>query len=251
KRNGNLPQVWKERLELLGVDWEEAKNLKWRQRFEELKQYNAKHGTCEVRVRAASQKKAKALRQWVYLQRIANNSGKLTDVSSVPTRQSASLYHKPCLATMAKCSKKGGKQPADKHAPRSWLEIPALNEEDVGAITTRSRGKKKNAFKKKPPRSLKPRHSQPPFGANARHVNRGRGELKPRKTLTGKKVILQLTTLPLSSKQKPRWEDASQSTSLAANSERNATEIPHRSNQPLRIIRERRLNTRYLEMRCM
>ncbi|EJK53699.1 hypothetical protein THAOC_26806, partial [Thalassiosira oceanica] len=78
KRNGNLPQVWKERLELLGVDWEEAKNLKWRQRFEELKQYNAKHGTCEVRVRAASQKKAKALRQWVYLQRIANNSGKLT-----------------------------------------------------------------------------------------------------------------------------------------------------------------------------
>ncbi|EJK64786.1 hypothetical protein THAOC_14446 [Thalassiosira oceanica] len=76
ERNGKLLQERKERLESLGVDLE-AKNLKWRHRFEELKQYNAKHGTCEVQV-CANQKEAKALRQWVYLQRIANNSGKLT-----------------------------------------------------------------------------------------------------------------------------------------------------------------------------
>ena len=89
-----------------------------------------------------------------------------------------SLNLADCPATMAKCSRKGGSQKADKRAPR-WLEMPDLNEgRHRGANSTRSRGKKQIAFKKKP-KSLKPRHSQPPFGANARHVNRGRGELEP------------------------------------------------------------------------
>ena len=89
---------------------------------------------------------------------------------------------------MTKHSKKGGKQPADEHAPR-WLEIPDLNEEKVGAVTrhrgaTSTRGReKKKAVAKKRPKSLKPRHSQPPFGANALHVNRGRGELETRRTV--------------------------------------------------------------------
>ncbi|EJK63944.1 hypothetical protein THAOC_15369, partial [Thalassiosira oceanica] len=86
-RNGNLEKKKKERIESLDVDWFPAQRKvakkfitqKWKQKFEELKQYKAEHGTCEIQVGASQDKaKAKSLRQWVFHQRNANNGGKLT-----------------------------------------------------------------------------------------------------------------------------------------------------------------------------